>query len=148
MAKLRFVRPVSLPVIETFIAAEKFRVNKTVDGIAVGWCGPRFRKHFLEKIEGFTCALEAREHELIEEARNSAIITELGGEEMVETSLGQFWKSLTTADQTCWHVRYICDVEDVLWAVGAYWISDELRVEAQSLGERDGWPPGFLFLSH
>jgi len=144
---LRFIRPVSLPAIGKFAAAEKFRPGETIDGIKVAWIGENLEANFREKVEPAVPALEMREHELVISARDPAIITELGGEEQVETTLGQFWEFLKTADQTLWHVRHIRDVNGVLWAVGARWFGGGLRVEADSLDFPCEWDAGIRFLS-
>ncbi len=144
---LKFIRPVSLPAIPKFVASEKFREGETIDGIKVAWLGSNFKTHFLKKVEKPVPALEMREHELAVPSRDPAIITELGGEEQVETTLGQFWEFLKTADQKFWYVRHIRDVNGVLWAVGGDWRDDGLGVGAYSLGRPDGWSTGGRFLS-
>lgn len=144
---LKFVHSISLPAISKFVAAEKFREDETVDGIKVGWLGSNFKTNFLKKVEKSVPALEMREHELVVRSRDPAIITELGGEENVETTLGQFWEFLKTADQALVHVRHIRDVNGVLWAVHGYWNVDGLYVEANPLGNPLVWDSGRRFLS-
>jgi hypothetical protein len=144
---LKFLRPVSLPAIERFVAPEKFCEGKTVDGIKVAWLGENFKTNFLKRVERPIPALELREHELIEYARDPAIIIELGGEAKVETTLGQFWEFLKTADQTKWHVRHIRDDSGVLWAVDGNWDGGGLYVEAAPLGRPIDWRVGHRFLS-
>src|SRR3989344_5658306 len=41
--RLKFIRPVSLSAIPEFIAADKFREGKTIDGIKVAWLGKNFK---------------------------------------------------------------------------------------------------------
>ncbi|MEK7099723.1 MAG: hypothetical protein AAB883_01110 [Patescibacteria group bacterium] len=144
---LRFIRTISLPAIGEFVASEKFREGKTVDGIKIAWIGNNFKTNFLEKVEKPVSALETREHELVAPARDPAIITELGGEDKVETTLGQFWEFLKTADQTLVYVRHIRDVNDVLWAVRGRWDSGGLNAGTDSLGDPLGWDVGRRFLS-
>lgn len=144
---LRFIRPVSLPAISKFVAAEKFREGETVDGIKVGWLGSNFKTNFIEKKETAVPALEMREHELVTPSRDPAIITELGDEEQVETTLGQFWEFLKTADRKLVHVRHIRDINGVLWAVNGDWSDGGLCVEAFSLGYPRDWSTGYRFLS-
>lgn len=144
---LKFIRPVSLPAIGRFVAAEKFREGETVDGIRVAWLGSNFKTNFLKKKEGAVPALEMREHELTTRSRDPAIITELGGEENIETTLGQFWEFLKTADRTLVHVRHIRDENGVLWAVGGLWHDDGLGVAAFSLFNPTDWSAGLRFLS-
>ncbi len=144
---LEFVRTVSLAAVDKFVAAEKFRLGKTIDGIKVGWLGDNFKAGFLSKIEEQTPALEIREHELLKNSRDPAIITELGGEEKVEITLGQFWEFLKTADRRFWYVAYIRDTKDVLWAVDADWHSDGLCVEADSVDRPYEWDADNRFLS-
>lgn len=144
---LKFVRAVSLPAIPSFVVAEKFREGKTVDGIKVAWLGSNFKTNFLKKIEKAVSALNMREHELVTRSRDPAIITELGGEEQVETTLGQFWEFLKTADQKLIHVRHIRDGNRVLWAVRGRWYDGGLDVEAYPLGDPRDWFVGGRFLS-
>ena len=144
---LDFVTTVGIVGIASFVAAEKFRLGKTIDGIKVGWLGDNFKAGFLSKIEEQTPALEIREHELLKNSRDPAIITELGGEENVEITLGQFWEFLKTADRRFWYVAYIRDTKGVLWAVYANWGSGSLYVGADSLGSPDEWSAGYRFLS-
>ena len=143
---LEFVRTVSLAAVDKFVAAEKFRLGKTIDGIKVRWLGDNFKAGFLSKEEQ-TPALEIREHELLKNSRDPAIITELGGEENVEITLGQFWEFLKTADRRFWYVAYIRDTKDVLWAVNAHWNSGGLYVGAGSFGNPNEWNAGYRFLS-
>ncbi len=144
---LKFIRAVSLPAIPKFVAAEKFREGETIDGIRVAWLGSNFRTNFLKKVEKPVPALETREHELAIRSRDPAIITELGGENQVETTLGQFWEFLKSADQTLVHVRHIRDVNGVLWAVRGRWDGVGLSVEARSLDSPRDWDAGRRFLS-
>lgn len=144
---LTFLRPISLPAIPKFVAAEKYREGETVDGIKVGWLGGNFETHFLQKVEGPVPALNLREYELVKPSRDSAIITELGGEEKVETTLGQFWEFLKTADRTLWHIRHIRDMSGILWAVSGNWDGGGLNVEAVPLDSPDGWGDGGWFVS-
>jgi hypothetical protein len=139
---------INIPVVKQFVATEKFRPGKTIDGIKVGWLGDNFKEHFLPKVEkDEVAAEELAANKLLRNSRDPAIITALGGEEKVEISLGQFWEFLKTADQKFWYVAYIRDTEDVLWAVYARWYSDGLNVEAGSLDDPFGWRAGFRFLS-
>ena len=144
---LKFLRTISFTAIDNFVAAEKFREGETVDGIKVGWLGNNFKDFFLKKVEKSIPALEMREHELVTGSRDPAIITELGGEEQVESLLAHFWEFLKTADQTLWHVRYIRDVNGVLWAVCGGWDGGGLNVEAIPLARPFGWDVGDRFLS-
>lgn len=144
---LKFLRTVSFDAIPEFVVAEKYREGETVDGIRVAWLGQNFKANFLKKIERAVPALEMREHELVERSRDPAIIVELGGEEQVETFLAHFWEFLKTADKKLWHVRYIRDVNGVLWAVCGDWSGDGLYVGASPLDYPNGWRVGRRFLS-
>ena len=144
---LKFIRPVSLPAIGEFVVAEKLCEGETVDGIKVAWLGENLKTNFLKKVEKPAPALELREHELVTPARDPAIITELGGEEQVETTSGQFWEFLKTADRTLWYVRHIRDATGVLWAVDGHWYDGGLHVEAYALDDPFDWFAGARFLS-
>lgn len=144
---LEFVKTVSLPAVGTFVAAEKFRPGETIDGINVGWLGDNFKANFLGKTEDQMPALKIREHKLLKGSRDPAIITELGGEEKVEISLGQFWEFLKTADQSLWYVVYIRNDDNVLWAVHAHWLGGGLSVGANSLDDPNDWDTDNRFLS-
>jgi len=139
---------IAIPIVMQFVATEKFRPGKTIDGIKVAWLGDNFREHLLSKVESDEVAAEEfAMSKLLKNSRDPAIITALGGEEKVEISLGQFWEFLKTADQNFWYVAYIRDTDDVLWAADAGWYSDGLRVEARSLGSPRVWRAGARFLS-
>ena len=144
---LKFIRTVSLPAIGEFVVAEKLREGETVGGIKVAWLGKNFKKNFLTKREEAVPESEFREHELTTRSRDPAIITELGGEDKVETTFGQFWEFLKTADRALWHVRHIRDVNGVLWAVGGGWYDDGLNVGAVPLDSPSDWGTGRRFLS-
>ena len=148
MPLVEFVGPVSFPALPQFAVANKLRVGETVDGIKVGWIGNNIRANFLKKVEEPVAAHEGRQHKLlVSETFDSAVITELGGDRRVEITFGRYWDFLRTADQTLWYVAYIRDVNRVLWAVRAYWVSGELRVEAHPLGNDYGWDAGDQFVS-
>jgi hypothetical protein len=136
-----------IPAVQEFVAETKFRVGETVDGITVGWLGGNFKQNFLSKTEGAIAGEELAVNNLLKNSKDPAIIIELGGEEMVEVSLGQFWEYLKTADRTLWHVVYIRDVNNVLWAVHADWDVGKLYVEASALGNPRAWRAGGRFLS-
>ena len=144
---LKFLRPISLPAVAKFVVAEKFREGETVDGIKMAWVGKNFKANFLTKVEEAVPALEMREHELVTGSRDPAIITELGGEDRVETFLAHLWEELKSADQNRYHVRYIRDVNRVLWAVNGYWYGGGLRVEADPLDDPSDWRVGYRFAS-
>lgn len=145
---LKFVKTVSLPAVSMFVAAEKFCLGKTIDGIKVGWLGDNFKEHFLSKTESGEVAGEALSvNKLLKGSHSPAIITELGGEGRVEISLGQFWAFLKTADQSLWYVAYIRGTDDVLWAVNANWDSCGLDVGAYSLDYPCAWNADGRFLS-
>lgn len=144
---LKFVRNVSFPAIDEFVVAEKFREGETVDGIMVASLGGNFKANFLKKVEKSVPMLVMREHELVTGSRDPAIITELGGEEQVESFLAHFWEFLKTANRELWHVCYIRDVNGVLWAVLARRFSGGLRVVALSLDSLFDWDAGSRFLS-
>lgn len=144
---LEMVMTVKMAGVTSFVAAEKFRLGKTIDGIKVGYLGDNFKYHFSTKVESEVMAEELAVNKLLKNSRDPAIITALGGEEKVEVSLGQFWVFLKTADQDSWYVAYIRDTDNVLWAVNARWGSDGLRVEAYSLDDPLGWDAGRRFLS-
>ncbi len=138
----------NLAGITSFTVAKKFVVDETVDGIKVGWLGDNFKKHFLPKVEkGEVTAETLAINNLSKNAKDPAIITNLGGEPKVEISLGQFWEFLKTADRSFWYVAYVRDDQRVLWAVNADWPGDKLHVEAFSLDSPDGWRRGNRFLS-
>ena len=139
---------IALPAVKQFIATEKFRPGKTIDGVKVGWLGDNFKEHFLPKVEKDEVAAEELSlNKLLRNSRDPAIITALGGEERVEVKLGQFWEFLKTANQSFWYLAYIRDAEHVLWAVDAGWRSDGWAVVARSLGDPNDWFTGFRFLS-
>ena len=132
----KFIRTVSLPAIGKFVVAKKFREGETVDDIKFAWTlGNYFKANFLKKVEPAVPKIKLRERQLIVRARDSAIITKLGGKKQVETTLGQFWEFLKTADQTRRYRRYIRDEEGVLWVVFGRWCDAGLYIGVLSFDD-------------
>lgn len=148
---LYLIGSVPVPALPEFVAAEKFRVGETTDGLTVGWLDDNFKKHFLGKIEEAVEAAELRVHELIKPSRDPALIAELGGGDKAEISLGQFWHFLTKANRVrwwvCWYCAHIRDLDRVLWVVSASWGGVDLRVAVRSVDNPFRLDAGRRFLS-
>lgn len=116
--------------VEEFIANENFVEGKTVNGVSTVRLGENFKKNFLGKVEKSVEAVELKIYSLIKAAHDlpkndePGIISELGGKH--EIMLAHFFQLLAYKQQKgdySWTVGYICDEQNVFWAVGASWYS-------------------------
>ncbi|MEX2405065.1 MAG: hypothetical protein WD579_00515 [Candidatus Paceibacterota bacterium] len=141
-----------------FIAKDNFREGKETDGVSIIWLGSNFKSHFLGKIEENVEDTELKIHRLREYSRDIPIIHELGGEEIVETSLSHLWSLLKRQGQGedgdlltngYANIFYIRDSQGVLWAVRALWFSGRRGwyVEAYSIEYPSRWDGGYQVFS-
>ncbi len=148
-ALLEPVNIVSYPAVEAFSAKDKFAIG-TQDGVVIGWFGDNFKKHFLGKNEIDVPARQLRIHRLRKASEDPAIIQELGGEEIVETSLATMFEAMKKqgAGQAgdllvngCANIFYVRDNAGILWAVCCVWRLDSRywAVEAHPVACPDDW---------
>ena len=126
---LQFVTTTSVAAIESFTAADNFKVDTKKAATRIYYLGDSFKKHFGRKEEGASEAAEIKIHKLLEGSLDAPIITELGP--TCEITLGQFFALLSKQGKgesgplltNGWaNIAYIRDDEDILWAVSARWL--------------------------
>lgn len=155
---LKRVSTIELPAVKDFIAADHFVVDTSEKAkVKISYLGDNFRKYFLPKKEtGEVAAEELTVNELLEDAYDPAIVTDLGGEEKVEISLGQFFAmfakqpngesgQLLTNGRA--NIGYIRGDDGVLWAVGGRWGGDGWSFGARPLDGPSRWHAGRQVLS-
>lgn len=117
---------------ESFDPAAFFKSDKDEqpDGIKFWLSDSNFTDNFLGKVETNVAPATLRIHKLREEASDGEIIPELGGEEIVETTLFHLYQMIKRQPSgedgdllTDGYVNifYIRDQRGELWAVYCYW---------------------------
>jgi hypothetical protein len=153
LALLTTVGTVSVATTDkTFVAKEKFVISHKADAkVKIFYLGNNFKSWFLGKVEQPIVGSDLRVHRLVKNSVDTPIITELGGEAKVETTLtemfslmekqgdGQAGDLLTNSYANIFYIR---DVEGVLRAVGCYWSDDSWRVDALPLDRPSEWSVG------
>lgn len=95
-AYFELMTTISLPAVGTFRSSEKFAIG-TQDGVRIGWLGDGFKDNFLKgagKNEIDVPAQQLRVHKLRKGSGDGPIIDELGGKELVETSLATMFEAM------------------------------------------------------
>ena len=124
------------------------------DDSPVGWIGDNFKRMFGNHTESETSQSALQVHQLTESARDPAIIAELGGEQIAETTLGQMWQMLLVQGQgqdgnllingfaNIFYIR--SQVDNQLWAVYCRWDSGnrDWLVNAYPVSDPDDWYAG------
>jgi hypothetical protein len=114
-----------------FVASEHFKVGET-DGVKISEIGSNFASDFLGKVEKNIPQSDLRIYRLKKDFRDAGIITELGGDGIVETTLAHLWNllkkqghgqdgQLQTNGKN--NVFFIPDMGGVLWHVSASWFN-------------------------
>jgi hypothetical protein len=141
-----------------FNAKEKFREGEETDGVKIVWLGINFKENIRNEKETNVPDVVSRIYRLRENSGNRPIITELGGEDAVESMLAHLWDDLKKqghgengpllANGKA-NIRYIRDEDDCLWAVFAVWGAGNFgwRVEALSVGDLGKWRAGYQVFS-
>lgn len=139
---------VSTPATPRFVVAEHFTEGKF-------WLGDRFKAEFLDKVEEVAPKRELRRHKLRKRSYDGPIIAELGGESVVETSLGEVYnltdhqakgeKGVLLTNGAA-NIFYIRNSAGVLRAVYVYWSEDRCYVFAHPLDD-SRWFDGFQVFS-
>jgi hypothetical protein len=145
---LEFVSTTSLEAVDTFTAADKFKVGAVVGGRKIGWLGGNFKEHCLPIIEKDVPAVRWNAWRLAKSSRDPAIIVTLGEEKAISKlayvfqtmELGDNGPSLTNAWANIAYVPSVVDGE--LWAVGSYVRGGGWRVEAYPVSGPRGWGGG------
>ncbi|MEX0934910.1 MAG: hypothetical protein WDZ70_01115 [Candidatus Paceibacterota bacterium] len=137
---LDFVKKTTARGAERFITKDKFLEGET-DGVLIARISDNFTLNLLDKIEVNVEDAKLNIHRLREQSYDMPIIHELGGEKIVETSLSHFWSLLKRQGHGgdgdlltngYANIVYVRDSQGILWAVRAYWHSNDPRI-------RRGW---------
>ncbi|OGC87672.1 hypothetical protein A3D70_01180 [Candidatus Adlerbacteria bacterium RIFCSPHIGHO2_02_FULL_54_18] len=153
---LQFVTTTSVAAIESFTAADNFKVDTKKAATRIYYLGDSFKKHFGRKEEGASEATKIKVHKLLEGSLDAPIITELA--DKCEITLGQFFALLSKQGKgesgplltNGWaNIAYIRDDEGNLWAVYAHWSAGRSgwNVEASSVEYPSGWDDGYQVMS-
>lgn len=154
---LEFVNAVFVAGTDNFVVSDHFKVGET-DGVKIGVLGDNFKTNFSAKIEEKVPGADLRIHRLKKGSQDLPIILELGGEEIVETSLAHMWSMLKKQGHGQeghllangnWNIFYIRDDNGVLWAVSAAWSSfrQDWSIEAYSIENPREWFAGYQVIS-
>jgi len=128
---LKCLKTVELAATKGFKVNEHIRDGKVVDGVK-WWLGQNFIEIFGSSIMPPQPIGNVHVYQLIGDANDRQIIAELGGEEVVETTLTQMWQMLTKQGHGeegdllingYANIFYIKDAKGDLWAVICYWNS-------------------------
>jgi len=135
-----------------FIAKDNFVVNVNKNArVKISYLGDNFRENFLGKIENLVGDISLAYHNLKESSRDIPIISELGGEELVETVLGVVFSLMcqqpngedgVLLNNGYANIFYVRDKSRVLWTVRVRWIGGGWFVDAGSVGYPYGWGGG------
>jgi hypothetical protein len=145
---LEFVTTVDVVGIDEFVARDKFREGKTVDGVKIYWIGGNFKINFDGKTEKDIAPAILHIHKLKKNSVDRPIRNNVGADNE-ETALSQFWELLKKQGQgqagallvNGWaNIFYIRDQNGTLWAVRAFWYSGGgWYVEAASVTSPVKW---------
>ena len=136
-----------------FKASEKF--IKANGEVSFYDFGRNFQSWFLPKEEKALGPTSLRGHKLLQNAKDSEIIRELGGEEKAETTLVELYGMLKRQSRgqkgvlliNGWaNIFYIRDVSGILRAVYVDWVGYGWFVLASALDD-DSWCEGFQVFS-
>ena len=146
-ALLELVTTTQTPAVEAFSAKEKLTIG-TQDGVKIAYHGDNFKMHFLGKCELDIPARDLRVHRLCKKSLDAPIIAELGGEELVETSLASIFEMLKKQGQGqkgdlltngYANIFYVKDNAGTLWAVDASWRGGGWNLYADSVASPFSW---------
>ncbi len=156
------IAKVSLPAVEGFSTKDMLTVG-THAGVKIGWNGDNFKKYFVSlnrtgKLEIDVLAQKLRVHKLRKNSLDGPIITQLGGESVVETNLGTMFELMKKQGtgqagdllvNGYANIFYIRDDNGTLWAVSCRWFADlgGWYVEASSLTDPREWDAGIQVFS-
>jgi hypothetical protein len=141
-----------LATTEKFIAKEKFIKDVSRKAkVKISYIGDNFVNNFLGKTEKPFNGSKLRCGKLRKNSVDNPIITELGGEQEVETTLAEMFSLMekqTNGEEGILltsgyaNIFYICDSAGVLWAVGCGWGCDGWGLGARSIGRPHYWRAG------
>lgn len=137
--------------IETFVARDKFKVNTTDnEAVKISSLGRKFLSLFLEKSEAEFAGSVVGWRRLEKHAMNSAILTELGGQQVAKTTLAELFAVLSAQPNgesgdlsSSWaNIFYIENINSLLSAVVVSWEESGWSIEAFAVESGSDWDPG------
>ena len=147
--------PVTVPATtEPFVARKHFVVGSRE--VHISYVGDNFKRWFSDKTEEPASEQSLRHGLLRKSSVDGPIITELGGEGAVETSLAQIWWLMkqqphgedgTLLTNGYANIFYVKDQNGGLRAVLVHWHDDGWYVLAHSVEYPDAWRDGLQVFS-
>jgi hypothetical protein len=141
---------------EEFVAKDHFIVTGKKAKVKISFMGDNFRNNFLGKTEESTPETTLCQYGLKKSSRDIPIISELGGEDIAETTLSAMFALMelqpdgetgTLLTNGCANIFYVRDSYGVLWAVSCDWPVDGWDVCAHSVVGPEIWFVGGLVFS-
>ncbi|MBP6855850.1 MAG: hypothetical protein KBC26_02705 [Candidatus Pacebacteria bacterium] len=143
---IRLLEPIGAIKIQSpanFIAIRHFRLYESEhEPVLIGWIGPHFTEHFLPKVEEMSEDHNLSIFTLTRASCDAPIVSELGGEDGIETTLFKINKFLVSQGRgqggillTNGHfnIFYVRDIYGELCSVFLYWGGDFWGIESRSL---------------
>ena len=140
---------------EEFVAKEKFIVNTGKRAkVKISYIGGNFWVYFIGKIEQPFSGSAIYGRKLKEDSVDAPILTELGGEDKVETTLTEIYVAmsaqpngengglLAVCNINYVNIFYVRDINGILRTVRVLWEVDGWNIEAFSVGHPDYWHTG------
>lgn len=149
-----------LSKVDCFCAKDAFAITPDQDRktaeLVIGYLGSNFENVFLGddcKIEENISEATIKVFKLNKDSVDRPIIAELGGEEVVETTLAHIYELMRRQGRGqegillvngYANIFYVRDAKGILWAVYCNWVfvSDYWVVYARSVADSDGWCAG------
>jgi len=140
----QFIGQIIIPAMPNEFVAKDFFVVNTAENapVKISYVGGNFEKRYLGKIEKPSSGSTLAGRQLTKNTFDEKIITEIGGEIKVETTLYEVYTSMAKhpngPDSGCgklgvWNIFYVRDINGVLGAVDVYWHGDGWSVSAFKL---------------
>ena len=150
---LEIVGTIVIPAMtEKFIAKEKFIVDTGKKAkVKIVYLSDNFEKFFLDKIEESIVKTTLCSNKLLVSSVDDPIISELGGEEKIETKLSHVFHLISQQPNgekgvllvNGWaNIFYVRDKNGNFCAVNAYWYGDGWYLYADSVGRPSRWRDG------
>jgi len=144
---------VRIPAIGKFVVSDHFiRGQDTGREVKVDifWMGNNFANWFLEKVEEPIGAKTLSYYKLLRSSLDGPIIDALGGEEIVEVTLGRIFflmkKQVSEVGvlltNSCANIFYARDINNVLRAIYVRWYDGAWRINSDSCGSPYKWLAG------
>lgn len=142
---------------EEFVVKDHYVVNTSEHApVKISFLGENIKNNFLGKVEDPVGEMTLGYYNLKDRSRDIPIITELGGEDAVESTLCAVFALMrkqpkgedgTLLNNGYANIFYVRDVNQVLWAVCVPWRGDGWSVYARSVDDSSRWYDGFRVFS-